>query len=114
MIPKESHRRFNPLTGECILFSPHRTQRPWQGKVEQYFTHLTPEYINNCFLCPGNIRANGDINPNYTSTFVFDNDFSALKKDKSNFFINESGLIKAQTESGICRVVCFSPKHNLT
>ena len=114
MIQKESHRRFNPLNSEWILVSPHRTQRPWQGKLESHIQAVDSEYKSDCYLCPRNKRANGEINPNYNSTFVFDNDFSSLKKDMINFIVNDSELIKGKSEIGICRVVCFSPKHNLT
>lgn len=109
-----SHRRLNPLTGEWVLVSPNRTQRPWLGKIEKSFFKNIPEYVSDCYLCPGNTRANGEINPNYSSTFVFKNDFSALMPDQPNNFSEDSALIKAESEKGICRVVCFSPKHNLT
>ena len=90
MIFEQSHRRFNPLTSEWILVSPHRTQRPWQGKTEQNSHQQIPSYKPDCYLCPKNERANGNRNPDYSSTFVFDNDFSALKNDSELLDINET------------------------
>ena len=111
---RDPHRRFNPLTGEWVLVSPHRTQRPWQGQVEEEPAAAQPEYDPGCYLCPGNERAGGVRNPAYGATFVFDNDFAALKPDTAPDRFERGGLILAESEPGICRVVCFSPKHNLT
>jgi len=109
----DSHRRFNILTGEWVLVSPHRTKRPWQGKVEKINNEKRPIFDPTCYLCPGNTRAGGAKTPKYTDTFVFTNDFAALRSDSgdANF---KKGLLKAKGERGICKVVCFSPDHSLT
>jgi len=111
---QDPHRRFNPLTREWVLVSPHRTERPWQGQVEAGAAAAQPDYDAECYLCPGNPRAGGVLNPSYTSTFIFDNDFAALKPDTPHDRFDRDGLLIAESEPGICRVVCFSPKHNLT
>jgi len=110
----DPHRRFNPLTREWVLVSPHRTDRPWQGQTEEKAGDTEPAYDPKCYLCPGNSRAGGLRNPEYTSTFVFDNDFAALKPDTPVARFDRDGLLQAESEPGLCRVVCFSPRHNLT
>jgi UDPglucose--hexose-1-phosphate uridylyltransferase len=107
------HKRFNPLTGEWILVSPHRSRRPWQGQVEKRVPEEKPAYDPTCYLCPGNERAGGRINPHYTGTYVFTNDFSALLEDTPEGSVEE-GLFRANPERGICRVLCFNENHNLT
>jgi UDPglucose--hexose-1-phosphate uridylyltransferase len=102
------------LTGEWVLVSPHRTKRPWQGEVTKPDLATRPAYDPECYLCPGNKRANGNINPDYKSTFVFTNDFSSLLPDIKFKDVNNSNLLIAKSESGICRVVNFSPRHDLT
>ena len=111
------HRRFNPLTRQWVLVSPQRMQRPWQGKVEKTPQAVAQAYDPQCYLCPGNARAGGARNPDYASTFVFENDFPALLPETAidaTDELNESGLLIARGEPGICRVLCFSPRHNLT
>jgi UDPglucose--hexose-1-phosphate uridylyltransferase len=111
---KHPHRRYNPLIREWVLVSPHRTDRPWQGQVEDVADEEFPDYDPQCYLCAGNTRAGGVRNPHYESTFVFDNDFAALTPDTPVEHSDRLGLIVAEGEPGICRVVCFSPRHNLT
>jgi UDPglucose--hexose-1-phosphate uridylyltransferase len=114
-IHEDPHRRFNPLVNEWVLVSPHRATRPWQGQNETVAEDGRPEYDPTCYLCPGNVRANGEVNPQYTSSFVFENDFAALKHEEIEFYENkEEHFFKAKPERGISKVVCFSPKHNIT
>ncbi len=107
------HRRLNPLTGEWVQVSPHRMKRPWLGQVEKTPPETLPTYDPACYLCPGNARAGGRQNPAYDSTFVFDNDFAALLPDTPPAPVSHP-LLRAQANSGVCRVVCFSPRHDLT
>ena len=108
------HRRCNALTGEWITVSPHRTKRPWKGQVEKPPREKLPEYDPNCYLCPGNTRAEGVQNPPYSQMYVFTNDFAALLPDTPQAEISTNTLIRAETEQGTCRVICFSPRHDLT
>lgn len=108
------HRRLNILTGEWVLVSPHRAKRPWQGKAEDNEVFEKPSYDPNCYLCPGNERAGGKINPEYKGPFAFTNDFSALNFEGNDKSVNIENLLIAKEEKGICRVICFSPDHSLT
>jgi UDPglucose--hexose-1-phosphate uridylyltransferase len=110
----QPHRRYNPLTDEWLLVSPQRTQRPWLGQVEKLPAEARPTYDPNCYLCPGNERAGGRRNPPYTGTFVFDNDFAALWPETPPAELDQRGLIRAASERGLCRVICFSPRHDWT
>ncbi|MFQ5420621.1 MAG: UDP-glucose--hexose-1-phosphate uridylyltransferase [Anaerolineae bacterium] len=108
------HRRFNPLTGEYLLVSPHRMIRPWQGQVEKTIPDTRPAYDPACYLCPGNERAGGADNPHYTSTYVFTNDFRALLPDVPLAGAPANSLLRTEDVRGTCRVICFSPRHDLT
>ncbi len=110
---EHTHRRRNLLTGEWVLVSPHRTKRPWQGQVEKLPPDNRPAYDPQCYLCPGNERAGGKINPAYTGTFVFDNDFAALLANGPHHNVSQNQFFQAQAETGICRVLCFSPRHDI-
>ncbi|TLG77569.1 UDP-glucose--hexose-1-phosphate uridylyltransferase [Methylocystis sp. B8] len=114
LLSSASHRRLNQLTGEWVLVSPHRTSRPWQGQVEKVRYEDRPRYDPSCYLCPGNGRANGERNPRYTGVFAFDNDFAALTSQTPAKEFARDGLLIAEGEPGRCRVLCFSPRHDLT
>src|SRR5688572_24108218 len=113
-LTEHQHRRYNPLTREWLLVSPQRTNRPWQGQLEEATRETRPIYDPECYLCPGNTRAGGVRNPEYTATFVFDNDYAALQPNTPEGSLDEGKLIVAKAERGICRVGCFSPRHDLT
>ena len=106
-----SHSRKNLLTGEWVLVSPHRMQRPWQGQLENTDGLEEPDYDSNCYLCPGNSRANEHTNPAYEGTFVFDNDFPALSPISD--VEAPAHMFEARSEAGRCRVLCYTEKHNL-
>ena len=118
------HRRRNALTGDWVLVSPHRAKRPWQGQVEDAPPDERPRYDPDCYLCPGNDRAGGATNPDYDGTFAFTNDFSALKLDTPSGARGSadgspdgdaaSALFTSEAEKGLCRVICYSPRHDLT
>lgn len=108
------HRRYNPLTGEWVQVSPHRMKRPWLGQVEKAPADDRPAYDPNCYLCPGNQRAGGAQNPHYESTYIFTNDFAALLPDVPLVPPDDNALLRTQAVRGTCRVICFSPRHDLT
>jgi UDPglucose--hexose-1-phosphate uridylyltransferase len=113
-VSRGPHRRLNQLTGEWVLVSPHRTARPWRGPVEAVTPSQRPAYDPGCYLCPGNPRAGGSGTPRYSSTYVFDNDFPALLPEPSTVPATGSPLLVAEAQRGLCRVVCYSPRHDLT
>ena len=108
------HRRYNPLSDEWVLVSPHRTKRPWLGQVEKRPLEQRPVHDPHCYLCPGNSRAGGATNPHYDGTFVFENDFAALLPQGPQVEMGTDSFFRVQAETGVCRVICFSPRHDLT
>lgn len=115
MLYTQPHRRLNILTNEWVQVSPHRTKRPWQGKQESHGFDKKPSYDPTCYLCPGNERSGGSHkNPVYSSTYSFVNDFSALLPETKTHVLNDCDLLVGAAERGMCKVLCFSPRHDLT
>ncbi len=110
----QPHRRYNPLTGEWVLVSPHRTKRPWQGQIEKQAPEDLPIFDPDCYLCPGNRRAGGAVNPQYVDTHVFTNDFAALRPNPPLEPGPQTDLFRSSHVSGTCRVVCYGPRHDQT
>lgn len=108
------HRRYNPLTGQWVLVSPHRAKRPWSGQDEKPSVAQLPSYEPHCYLCAGNTRISGDVNPDYQGTYVFTNDFGALMPDSPEAPMGDNPLFKTQGVQGLSRVICFSPDHSKT
>jgi UDPglucose--hexose-1-phosphate uridylyltransferase len=108
------HRRYNPLTDSWVLVSPHRAKRPWQGQVEKLAPDNRPAHDPDCYLCAGNVRANGEQNPPYEDVYVFDNDFASLLEETPSAELQTGDLFLARLERGVGRVICFSPRHDLT
>ena len=111
---EHSHRRYNPMTGEWVQVSPHRGKRPWQGQEEKPSEERREAYDHSCYLCPGNMRANGEVNPDYRGAWAFTNDFAALSEHVPDGLMQDGELFLAKSERGLCQVICFSPRHDLT
>lgn len=106
--------RWHPLREEWIIVAAHRQNRPWSGDTIAHAAAVSPEYVEDCYLCPGNLRVSGRRNDNYTSTFVFDNDHPCVGPLAPDEPASAPSIYRSRPANGIARVVCYSPNHSLT
>lgn len=106
--------RWHPLREEWVIIAAHRQNRPWSGETIQHNEDPLPAYVEDCYLCPGNLRVNGARNDDYTGTFVFDNDHPCVGYEAPQNLQPPPGIYRNQPASGLARVVCYSPNHGLT
>ena len=106
--------RWHPLREEWVIVAAHRQDRPWSGGTVEHAEEELPEYLPDCYLCPGNVRVSGKRNDDYAGTFVFDNDHPSVSPDAPETLVPPTGIYRNRPARGIARVVCYSPKHNLT
>lgn len=106
--------RWHPLREEWVIVAAHRQDRPWSGGTVTRADLALPPYVPDCYLCPGNSRVSGAVNPPYEQTFVFDNDHPCVSLEAPSATEVHSEIYRSRPAQGIARVVCYSPKHNLT
>jgi len=105
--------RWHPLREEWVVVAAHRQNRPWNGETVVREEPNLPAYVSDCYLCPGNLRINGARNDDYETTFVFDNDHPCVGLDAPKNLASSDGLYRNRPATGVARVVCYSPKHNI-
>jgi UDPglucose--hexose-1-phosphate uridylyltransferase len=106
--------RWHPLREEWVIVAAHRQDRPWSGSRVKHAAEELPAYVPDCYLCPGNLRVSEHVNPQYTQTFVFNNDYPSVSLNAPAALAPATGIYRNRPARGIARVVCYSPKHNLT
>ena len=106
--------RWHPLREEWVVIAAHRQDRPWSGETVPQAAALLPEYVDDCYLCPGNQRVGGAVNPRYRGVFVFDNDHPCVGMDAPAELEPAPGIYQNRPAQGIARVVCYTPRHDLS
>ena len=106
--------RWHPLREEWVIIAAHRQDRPWLGETRTGPPAHIPEHVADCYFCPGNLRVSGVRNPEYRRGFVFDNDHPCVGVDSPRELQPAPGIYRNRPAEGLARVVCYSPKHNVT
>jgi len=107
-------QRWHPLREEWIIIAAHRQNRPWSGETLAAAEKILPAYVEDCYLCPRNARVSGRVNPDYEQIFVFDNDHPNAALDAPENETPKPAIYCSQPARGVSRVVCYSPRHDLT